>query len=445
MFKRIPITLLATVLTLFVVACLPVSPRPDPATGASAAVTKKMVVSHFVDAINGQDFDRLDAWVAPNFVRRNQATPGLQVNSLDEFKTFTRQDATIFPDASIAIQALVEEDDLVGFWATFSGTQKGEMDPFPATNLPMEVDFGGYFRFDDGLIVEEVVTWDNLALLEQLGHMDGPGAPATHVDASGEAGNASAAANRATIEAFADALNRQDYDALDTLMAADVVRHSQATPGLIVESRDAFIQFDIDGRITFPDQHIALDTLVAEDDLVLAMATYTGTQDGPMGDLPPSGSKIILEFPTLFRLDNGLIVELWVTWDNLAFLSQLGLFPSPEENGAAASITVEDLVGMWAWERSGFWMEFHADGTYRMGKRHPSSLYDDLGTYTLTDGLLEGLTGAESGICRTGQSWAADVSITDEGRLQWVEHFDDCSIRRAPSNRPQYFDRDDGE
>jgi hypothetical protein len=32
----------------------------------------------------------------------------------------------------------------------------------------------------------------------------------------------------------------------------------------------------------------------------------------------------------MFRIEAGNIAELWVTWDNLAGLVQLGLFPPPE-------------------------------------------------------------------------------------------------------------------
>jgi hypothetical protein len=35
-----------------------------------------------------------------------------------------------------------------------------------------------------------------------------------------------------------------------------------------------------------------------------------------------------------FRLQDGKIAEMWVTWDNVAILKQLGLFPSPAPDTA---------------------------------------------------------------------------------------------------------------
>ena len=67
--------------------------------------------------------------------------------------------------------------------------------------------------------------------------------------------------------------------------------------------------------------------LVAEKDKVAAYATYSGTQTGPFGDLPPKDKFMESKFMTIFRIENGQIAEIWVEWDNLAMLTQLGHFP----------------------------------------------------------------------------------------------------------------------
>jgi predicted ester cyclase len=50
-----------------------------------------------------------------------------------------------------------------------------------------------------------------------------------------------------------------------------------------------------------------------------------------LGDLPATGRKFTLVNIIIQRLENGKVVETWVSWDNVAFLSQLGLMPTPEE------------------------------------------------------------------------------------------------------------------
>jgi steroid delta-isomerase-like uncharacterized protein len=109
----------------------------------------------------------------------------------------------------------------------------------------------------------------------------------------------------------------------------DFTRHSAATAGPLVTSRDQFIQLQKSFLVTFPDQRVTLQQLVAEGDRVAALATYSGTQTGPMDGFPTTGKAVQAPFLALFRIDAGRIAELWVEWDNLAMLEQLGLFPPP--------------------------------------------------------------------------------------------------------------------
>jgi steroid delta-isomerase-like uncharacterized protein len=80
---------------------------------------------------------------------------------------------------------------------------------------------------------------------------------------------------------------------------------------------------------TFPDQHVRLEHMIAEGDHVAIRASFIGTQSGPMGEFPASGNKVDGPFIAFFRLESGKIAELWVEWDNVDMLSQLGLIPPP--------------------------------------------------------------------------------------------------------------------
>ena len=135
--------------------------------------------------------------------------------------------------------------------------------------------------------------------------------------------------NKKIVRAFADAGNRNDLDAFDALLAPDFVRHCEATPEVNVTTCEDFKQFYRETAKTFPDQRMNLDRLVAEGDYVAFWGTFSGTQKGPMGPFPPTDKQMESEIAGMFRIDSGRIAELWVTWDNLAGLVQLGLFPPP--------------------------------------------------------------------------------------------------------------------
>jgi steroid delta-isomerase-like uncharacterized protein len=96
-----------------------------------------------------------------------------------------------------------------------------------------------------------------------------------------------------------------------------------------VTSRDQFIQLQQSFQTSVPDQHVAIEQFIAEGDRVAVLATYSGTQTGPMGGFPATGNAFESPFLGIFRIEAGKIAELWVEWDNLAMLTQLGLFPPP--------------------------------------------------------------------------------------------------------------------
>ena len=81
----------------------------------------KAVVQRFIEAVNNRDFNTLDELVAPHLVRHSQATPGLNVRSLDEFKQFLRQDLETFPDAHQEVNMMIAEGDKVAVYMTLTG------------------------------------------------------------------------------------------------------------------------------------------------------------------------------------------------------------------------------------------------------------------------------------------------------------------------------------
>ena len=134
--------------------------------------------------------------------------------------------------------------------------------------------------------------------------------------------------NKAVIQRFIDAWNSRQPDAFDDLIAPNVVRHCEATPGVEARSLDQVKEFLRQDTAVFPDSVQTIKLLVAERNLVAAWTRYEGTQQGPMGPFPPSGGGRSLIFGAVFRIEGGKIAEWWVTWDNMTILRALGHFPS---------------------------------------------------------------------------------------------------------------------
>ena len=137
------------------------------------------------------------------------------------------------------------------------------------------------------------------------------------------------AESEGVVREFIRAINDRDWTALDTIVAEDLVRHSASTPGIVVRNRDAFLQFLRTDLESVPDAIQELDKIFAAGDMVAVRMRYLGTQTGQLGPFPPSGKSIDLPYIGMLRIEGGQVAEIWVEWNNLEMLTQIGYFPPP--------------------------------------------------------------------------------------------------------------------
>jgi steroid delta-isomerase-like uncharacterized protein len=136
-------------------------------------------------------------------------------------------------------------------------------------------------------------------------------------------------ASKELVRKFGEAINSSNWDALDGILTEDFKRHCDATPEVQVNSLDEFKALQRSFLESLPDQRLDTELIVAEEDRVGFMGTYSGTHLGPLGDVPPTGKKAEIRVVGFFRVEGEKLAELWVEWDNVAFLAQLGLYPPP--------------------------------------------------------------------------------------------------------------------
>jgi len=127
------------------------------------------LVTEFFDAVNDRELNRLDAIVAANFVRHCEATPDVNVRSLEDFKAFLDAYTAVFPDNVQTATHIAAGGDLIGVFATFEGTHLGPFGPFEPTGKRAKFDFAGMFKVENEKLSEFWITWDNMTILAQLG------------------------------------------------------------------------------------------------------------------------------------------------------------------------------------------------------------------------------------------------------------------------------------
>ena len=93
---------------------------------------------------------------------------------------------------------------------------------------------------------------------------------------------------------------------------------------------EEFKAFVADFVRAVPDCNDKIEFILADSNMVAYVTTTTGTQTGPMGDLPASGKEFTLTNIVIQRIEDGKIAETWISWDNVAMLTQLGFFPPPK-------------------------------------------------------------------------------------------------------------------
>jgi steroid delta-isomerase-like uncharacterized protein len=111
--------------------------------------------------------DTLDEVYAPDVVWHN---PEGDIQGLEEAEQFVAMITTAFPDMSTTVEDVIAEGDKVVTRVTIRGTHQGEVEEYgPPTGKQVELEGITIHRFEDGKIVEEWNSYDNLSILQQLG------------------------------------------------------------------------------------------------------------------------------------------------------------------------------------------------------------------------------------------------------------------------------------
>jgi steroid delta-isomerase-like uncharacterized protein len=117
----------------------------------------------------------------------------------------------------------------------------------------------------------------------------------------------------------------------DHLLAPDVLIHvnQQDFRGV-----DAGKQLAQALKAAFPDVQISDHEAIVSGKSVAIRWTSDGTHQGEYFGVPPTGKPIYVAGIDLFHLRDGKIAEMWIEFDNLALMEQMGVAPQPQQVGA---------------------------------------------------------------------------------------------------------------
>jgi steroid delta-isomerase-like uncharacterized protein len=126
-----------------------------------------------------------------------------------------------------------------------------------------------------------------------------------------------------------DAISRGNADALDELMAPDIVDHNPVpdqVPGV-----EGMKQWMATARGSFPDLSGTVEDVLAEGDRVAARVMWHGTHAGEFLGVPPTGKTVSSPAFHIVLFSRGRAVEWWGTADLLTVLQQVGATVSGQD------------------------------------------------------------------------------------------------------------------
>jgi steroid delta-isomerase-like uncharacterized protein len=131
------------------------------------------------------------------------------------------------------------------------------------------------------------------------------------------------------VQLYEEVFNKGDLDLADKLVAPNAVNHDPAAPPNIPGGALGVKAVVTMLRSAFPDDHHTIEDLVAEGDKVVVRLTHSGTHQGSLLGLAPTGKQINNTSIHIFRIASGKIVEVWANRDDLGLMQQLGAIPAP--------------------------------------------------------------------------------------------------------------------
>ncbi len=129
---------------------------------------------------------------------------------------------------------------------------------------------------------------------------------------------------------FEEGPSKGNLSIADELLSPDFTMHVPlpASPGI-----EGIKEVITTCRAAFEHLNVTIEDMIAEGNNVVTRFTARGIHKGNFMGLPATGEPITMTGIEIFRIKDGKIIELWGEVNLLGLMQQLGIIPSPGEQG----------------------------------------------------------------------------------------------------------------
>jgi steroid delta-isomerase-like uncharacterized protein len=129
---------------------------------------------------------------------------------------------------------------------------------------------------------------------------------------------------------YEEIVNQGNMAVAEEILAPDFVEHIPIpVPGQPARGPEALTWFITAFRTAFPDLHVTVEQMMAEEAFVAARITWQGTHQGEFMGISPTGKRVQVTGIDICRVAHGQVQEHWGQLDVVSFLQQLHLMPEP--------------------------------------------------------------------------------------------------------------------
>lgn len=134
--------------------------------------------------------------------------------------------------------------------------------------------------------------------------------------------------NEATVARFLAGTHSADIDdveVIDDTVVPHIVCHGfPGFPDGEFRDRESYKAFFRIFRQSFSDMRFETLKTIATEDFVSAHWEIWATHSGVFQGIQPDGARVVFDGVALYRMENGMIAETWLTINQPLLLSQLG-------------------------------------------------------------------------------------------------------------------------